>query len=112
MSAQSKSLGFLAAPPKAAPLPPEKIPGTYRSMRLQVFTGIFLGYAGFYLIRNNVSLVAAILKENDLMNTVGIGIVANAVLFAYGLSSSSWLCSLTVQTPAISFHWGWRFRQS
>ncbi|ADH92842.1 MFS transporter [Arcanobacterium haemolyticum] len=86
MSAQSKSLGFLAAPPKAAPLPPEKIPGTYRSMRLQVFTGIFLGYAGFYLIRNNVSLVAAILKENDLMNTVGIGIVANAVLFAYGLS--------------------------
>ena len=48
--------------------------------------GIFLGYAGFYLIRNNVSLVSAILKEHDIMNAAGIGIVANAVLFAYGLS--------------------------
>nr|WP_239519494.1 MFS transporter [Arcanobacterium phocisimile] len=58
----------------------------YKRMRFEVFMGIFLGYAGFYLIRNNVSLVAAILQEHDLMNTVGIGIVANAVLFAYGLS--------------------------
>ncbi|MCF2706244.1 MFS transporter [Arcanobacterium haemolyticum] len=53
---------------------------------MSVFAGIFFGYAGFYLIRNNVSLVSAVLKEHDIMNTVGIGIVANAVLFAYGLS--------------------------
>ena len=58
----------------------------YRSWRFKVFMGIFLGYAGFYLIRNNVSLVSAILKEHDIMNAAGIGIVANAVLFAYGLS--------------------------
>ncbi|QJC22067.1 MFS transporter [Arcanobacterium buesumense] len=86
MSKQSRPLGFLSAPPKAQPLPAEKVDSVYRRMRLEVFTGIFVGYAGFYLIRNNVSLVAAILKEHDLMNTIGIGIVANAVLFAYGLS--------------------------
>ncbi|WP_216430116.1 MFS transporter [Arcanobacterium phocae] len=86
MSMQSGPLSFLAAPPKAKPLPPEKVKSVYTRMRLQVFMGIFLGYAGFYLIRNNVSLVAAILQENDLMNTVGIGIVSNAVLFSYGLS--------------------------
>ncbi|WP_438271510.1 MFS transporter [Schaalia turicensis] len=86
MSSQSNSLGFLSAPPAASPVSPERVDSMYRSWRFKVFMGIFLGYAGFYLIRNNVSLVSAILKEHDIMNAAGIGIVANAVLFAYGLS--------------------------
>lgn len=86
LSSQSNSLGFLSAPPAASPVSPERVDSMYRSWRFTVFMGIFLGYAGFYLIRNNVSLVSAILKEHDIMNAAGIGIVANAVLFAYGLS--------------------------
>ena len=86
LSSQSNSLGFLSAPPEASPVSPERVDSMYRSWRFKVFMGIFLGYAGFYLIRNNVSLVSAILKEHDIMNAAGIGIVANAVLFAYGLS--------------------------
>lgn len=86
LSSQSNSLGFLSAPPAASPVSPERVDSMYRSWRFKAFMGIFLGYAGFYLIRNNVSLVSAILKEHDIMNAAGIGIVANAVLFAYGLS--------------------------
>lgn len=86
LSSQSNSLGFLSAPPAASPVSPERVDSMYRSWRFKVFMGIFLGYAGFYLIRNSVSLVSAILKEHDIMNAAGIGIVANAVLFAYGLS--------------------------
>lgn len=86
MTNNSRSLGFLSAPPKAPPAPKEKVASLYKRYRTEAFIGIFLGYAGFYLIRNNVSLVSAILKEHDILNTVGIGIVANAVLFAYGLS--------------------------
>lgn len=48
--------------------------------------GIFLGYAGFYLIRNNISLVSAILIEDGRLDKVAIGIIANAVLISYGLS--------------------------
>lgn len=86
MAQTSRGLGVLLAPPAAPRLPEEKIDKTYKRMRWQVFMGIFIGYAAFYLIRNNVSLVSGLLKEYDLMNTVGIGIVANAVLFSYGLS--------------------------
>ena len=82
----SRPLGFLSAPPAAPPVAPERVDSMYRSWRLSAFLGIFIGYAGFYLIRNNVTLVSAILKEHDIMNAVGIGVVANAVLFAYGLS--------------------------
>ena len=80
------SLGFLSAPPKAPAVAPEKVDSLYKRLRLEAFMGIFLGYAGFYLIRNNIPLVASVLKDNGIMDAVGIGIVANAVLFSYGLS--------------------------
>ena len=80
------SLGWLSAPAAKEPIAASKVDSLYRRMRFQVFIGIFLGYAGFYLIRNNVSLVAAVLKQHDIMDAVGIGIVANAVLISYGLS--------------------------
>ncbi|QWW19744.1 MFS transporter [Schaalia sp. 19OD2882] len=86
MSSKGRSLGFLSAPPAAPPVAAELVPTMYRNWRISAFMGIFIGYAGFYLIRNNVSLVSAILKEHDIMNAAGIGVVANAVLFAYGLS--------------------------
>lgn len=48
--------------------------------------GIFIGYAGFYLIRNNISLIAKIIEDEGWIDKVGIGLVANAVLISYGLS--------------------------
>lgn len=87
MSSSSKNgLRFLAAPPPAPRKSEAEIARLYPRMRFNVFMGIFIGYAGFYLIRNNVSLVSQILKEHDIMTTVEIGIVANAVLISYGLS--------------------------
>lgn len=87
MSSKPKNgLGFLSAPPAAPRRSDEEVAKLYPRLRAQVFLGIFLGYAGFYLIRNNVSLVSQILKEHDIMTTVQIGIVANSVLISYGLS--------------------------
>lgn len=86
MEQQQKRRSVLRAPAPAPRLPAEQIDRTFHTWRRNAFLGIFIGYAGFYLIRNNVSLVSAILLEYDIMNTVGIGIVANAVLFSYGLS--------------------------
>ncbi|MDR2931133.1 MAG: MFS transporter [Propionibacteriaceae bacterium] len=78
---------WLAAPPPLVPaLSEAEARRIYPSKRLQVFLGIFFGYAAFYLIRNNVSLVAAILNDEAGLSKTGIGIIANAVLIAYGFS--------------------------
>lgn len=76
---------WLRAPGPQPLLPKEEIDQKYPRLRLQVFLGIFIGYASYYLIRNNVSLVAAILQENGLSKT-DIGIIANCLLLAYGFS--------------------------
>ncbi|QNQ90934.1 MFS transporter [Corynebacterium poyangense] len=89
MSSQSRSGGvptFLRALPPAPRLNAEEITRKYPFLRFQVFMGIFLGYAGFYLVRNNISLVSALLKSEGILDTVAIGIIGNAVFVSYGLS--------------------------
>lgn len=87
MSVTTKASGsWLAAPPPAPRLPNDEVKTRYPSLRFQVFMGIFIGYAGFYLIRNNIPLIAKVIQDEGWIDKVGIGLVANAVLIAYGLS--------------------------
>ncbi|MGJ9505351.1 MFS transporter [Actinotignum sp. GS-2025c] len=78
---------WLAAPGPKPRLSAEQIARKFPRLRFQVFMGIFLGYAGFYLIRNNISTVAPLLlEENGTIDKPAIGIIGNAVLISYGLS--------------------------
>ncbi|MCW1073606.1 hypothetical protein OJ930_11560, partial [Streptococcus anginosus] len=56
---------WLAAPGPKPRLSAEQIARKFPRLRFQVFMGIFLGYAGFYLIRNNISTVAPLLLEEN-----------------------------------------------
>ncbi|GAA1391647.1 MFS transporter [Luteococcus peritonei] len=77
---------WLASPPPAPRLSESEQAARYPSMRLRVFLGIFLGYAGFYLIRNNIPLVATVLMDQGKLDKVDIGMIANSALIAYGFS--------------------------
>ena len=63
----------------------EKIDPTYKRLRLQVFSGIFIGYAGYYLVRKNFTLAIPHLAEMGFdKGDLGLALSANAI--AYGLS--------------------------
>ena len=53
---------FKPAPPIER-LPEDQIDSEYKKFRLQVFLGIFIGYAAYYLIRKNFSLAMPYLIE-------------------------------------------------
>lgn len=44
-------------------LPEGKIDSTYKSLRWQVFVGIFIGYAGYYIVRKNFSMAMPFLTD-------------------------------------------------
>jgi OPA family glycerol-3-phosphate transporter-like MFS transporter len=67
-------------------LPEEQIDPTYRRLRWQVFAGIFIGYAGYYLVRKNFSLAMPYLIEEQGYSKGELGIALSAVSIAYGLS--------------------------
>ena len=57
--------------------------GKYKSMRLQVFLGAFIGYAGFYLVRKNFSMAIPALAPLGFEKTeLGIVLSMNAVAYA------------------------------
>ncbi len=76
---------FLAPPPAADPVPEEQVNSKYKKLRLQVFGGIFVGYAGYYLVRKNFALVTNDLV-NEGFNEGELGLAMSFLAIAYGLS--------------------------
>tara|TARA_R110001583_G_scaffold82774_1_gene219293 strand:+ start:27822 stop:29159 length:1338 start_codon:yes stop_codon:yes gene_type:complete len=66
-------------------LPEDKINAKYKSLRLQVFIGIFVGYAGYYLVRKVFSLAMPDLVNLGYSKTQ-LGFALSGVSIAYGLS--------------------------
>lgn len=66
-------------------LPEDKIDSTYKRLRFQVFMGIFIGYAGFYLVRKVFSLAMPDLVNLGYSKTQ-LGFALSGVSIAYGLS--------------------------
>lgn len=78
-------IGFLKPPPHREQRPDEQIHGHYTRLRWQVYIGIFVGYAGYYLVRKNFSLAMPHLIEEGYSRTE-LGFALSGVAIAYGLS--------------------------
>jgi OPA family glycerol-3-phosphate transporter-like MFS transporter len=71
----------------AAELPAARVDPEYRRLRRRVFAGIFAGYAGYYLVRNNLALaIPDLLAEHPEYSKAGLGTALTALSIAYGLS--------------------------
>ena len=80
-------IGFLKSSPPAAPLPRDLVDPEYRRLRRQVFAGIFVGYAAFYLVRNNLALaIPDLLELHPEYSKAALGTALTGLSIAYGLS--------------------------
>ncbi|MBN2236333.1 MAG: glycerol-3-phosphate transporter [Bacteroidales bacterium] len=78
-------LKFLKPKSAQESLPKNEIDPTYKKLRFQVFIGIFIGYASYYLVRKNFSLIMPNLIEEGY-SKAELGWVLSAISIAYGLS--------------------------
>ncbi|MDR0348053.1 MAG: MFS transporter [Tannerella sp.] len=76
----------LSPPPHRERLPEDKIKPVYTRYRWQVFLGVFVGYAAFYLVRKNFSLAMPLLEETMGITKASLGFALSLNAFAYGLS--------------------------
>ena len=75
------------APPAAKPLiAADKIDAEYRRMRIKVFAGAYLGYAGYYLVRKNLSLAAPGMIAEGLLDKETAGFAMAVIPIAYAFS--------------------------
>lgn len=66
-------------------LPLSQADASYRRLRLQVFIGIFIGYAGYYLVRKNFSMVMPDLIAAGY-SKAELGVALSALSISYGIS--------------------------
>ncbi|AXT48793.1 MULTISPECIES: glycerol-3-phosphate transporter [Chromobacterium] len=66
-------------------LPSSEQDSLYRRLRWQIFLGIFIGYAGYYLVRKNFSLAMPYLVEQGYSRG-DLGFAMSGVAIAYGIS--------------------------
>ena len=80
-------LDFLA-PPKPRPelSREEMLAKVYKTQRLKVFIGIYLGYAAYYLVRKNLSFAGADMIEAGYIDKVGLGDAMAGMPIAYAVS--------------------------
>jgi OPA family glycerol-3-phosphate transporter-like MFS transporter len=80
-------IGILRPAPAAPPLPADAVDPAYKRLRIQVFAGIFVGYAAYYLVRNNLALaIPDILREYPQHSKAELGTALTALSIAYGVS--------------------------
>src|SRR5438067_13918719 len=78
-------LAFLKAAEHLPLRADEQIEPTYRRLRWQIFVGIFVGYAGFYLVRLNFNLAMPYVVDQGYSRGA-VGFALSGVSIAYGLS--------------------------
>ncbi|MDX9882817.1 MAG: MFS transporter [Prolixibacteraceae bacterium] len=84
-------LNLLNPPAPKELLPEDKIDSVYKKMRLKVFLGAFIGYAGYYLVRKNLAIaIPGMIQpvENGGLgyNKLELGIALSAISIAYAFS--------------------------
>ncbi|MBI3878649.1 MAG: MFS transporter [Verrucomicrobia bacterium] len=78
---------FLKPAPDAPRLPADRVDPGYRRLRWQVFAGIFIGYAAYYLVRKNFALAMPdILREHPQYDKADLGAAMTGLSIAYGAS--------------------------
>lgn len=79
-------ISFLKPAPFKERVSEDKLNSTYTKHRIQVFLGVFVGYAAYYLVRKNWSLALPQIQEIYGVGKAELGLAASALSMAYGLS--------------------------
>jgi OPA family glycerol-3-phosphate transporter-like MFS transporter len=80
-------IGLLKPAASAAPVPPPHVDHVYRMQRRRVFAGIFIGYAAYYLVRNNLALaIPDIMRVHPEYSKAALGTALTGLSIAYGFS--------------------------
>lgn len=73
-------------PKQKKQLPKDKVESVYKKYKWLSFIGVFVGYATFYIVRNNFSLSTPNLQKDLHITKAQIGFLSSCLLISYGIS--------------------------
>lgn len=79
-------IGAFKPAPAKEQVSDDRVRGLYRQYRIRMFLMIFIGYAGYYLVRKNFAVASSSLVTNYGFSNVDIGLISAGLGISYGLS--------------------------
>ncbi|ELX0596784.1 MFS transporter, partial [Campylobacter coli] len=80
---------FFKPKAKAIKFPKDEILPRYYKMRTWSLSGVFIGYMGYYLVRNNITLATPFIQNQLELSKSDIGTITGSMLIAYGISKGA-----------------------
>lgn len=80
---------FFKPKAKAIKFPKKEILPRYYKMRTWSLSGVFIGYMGYYLVRNNITLSTPFIQNQLDLSKSDIGTITGSMLIAYGISKGA-----------------------
>ena len=94
-------ISFLKSNP-GTPVPDTEIRERYNRLRWHALFGIFIGYAAFYILRNNFLLSSPELISDFGFTKKDIGFISGTMLIVYGLSKGFMSAIADKSNPKLS----------
>lgn len=82
----AQMLGIFKPAPHVERLSADRVDPEYKRYRAQILSTIFVGYAGYYLVRTNMNVAKPYLISELHMSKGDVGLLASALTIAYGIS--------------------------
>lgn len=79
-------LNMFKPAPHIERVPENEVDPLYKRLRIQIFIGIFVGYAAYYFVRKTFGLAMPYLIEEKGFSKGELGVALSAVSIAYGIS--------------------------
>ena len=76
---------FFKSAPTIDKLPKDRINSAYRSYRIRMFLMMFIGYAGYYIVRKDFAIASPFLIKNYNFTKTDIGLISTGLAVSYGL---------------------------
>ncbi|HBD8756558.1 TPA: MFS transporter [Campylobacter jejuni] len=80
---------FFKPKAKAIKFPKDEILPRYYKIRTWSLSGVFIGYMGYYLVRNNITLATPFIQNQLELSKSDIGTITGSMLIAYGISKGA-----------------------
>ena len=71
--------------PSKETVSPEKVKGTYKSLRNRTFWGATIAYSLYYVCRMSINVVKQPLIDEDILSAGQLGLIGSALLFVYAV---------------------------
>ena len=90
--------------PSAEQVAPEKVDGTYRSLRNRTFWGVTVAYSLYYVCRTSLNVMKKPIIDSGVLDAAELGVISSTLLFVYAIGNEGIAVCSVIMVRVVTIH--------